>query len=211
MKTIVIIGGMGPQASIYAHKQLVRELVKHNKQACIVHISIPVEPFYASKPLLKLTSQFRQLLGSVKGDVGFIACNTVHGFFDEFQEAVNFRLENIVANAEIPDESTVYCSPTAKTMNLYGDVNYMPNECEDKITGLITDINLEKLIDNNYLLNLVEQNDNTPVFACTELSMRANEEGVKGYDTLQITIEKIVKELYVNQANLKIMENNYEN
>jgi len=62
MKTIAIIGGMGPQASVFAHSQLNKELIKQGKRASIVHVSLDVEPFYASKPVLKLSRVHKELL-----------------------------------------------------------------------------------------------------------------------------------------------------
>lgn len=41
---------------------------------------------------------------------------------------------------------------------------------------------------------LVEDRSNL-VFGCTEISMLAHREGLLGMDTLQVTIEKIVREL----------------
>ena len=67
MKTIAIIGGMGPQASIFAHSQLVKELIKLKKKADIVHVSLAVEPFHSSNPELKLNLRQKELLWPYQG------------------------------------------------------------------------------------------------------------------------------------------------
>jgi aspartate/glutamate racemase len=67
MKTIAIIGGMGPQASVFAHSQLNKELIKQNKRANIVHVSLDIEPFHSSKPQLRLTVAQQELLWPYQG------------------------------------------------------------------------------------------------------------------------------------------------
>jgi aspartate/glutamate racemase len=62
MKTIAIIGGMGPQASVHAHKTLVSELVSQSKQANIVHISLSLEHFFKAKTKLSLSTVQKELL-----------------------------------------------------------------------------------------------------------------------------------------------------
>lgn len=65
MKTIAIIGGMGPQASIHAHNRLTDSLISQNKQANIVHICLQIEPFHSSAPKLVLSSEQKELLWRV--------------------------------------------------------------------------------------------------------------------------------------------------
>jgi aspartate/glutamate racemase len=62
MKTIAIIGGMGPQASIFAQSQLVKELIKAKKRANIIHISLDVTSFHSIKPNLSLSRTQKELL-----------------------------------------------------------------------------------------------------------------------------------------------------
>ncbi len=197
MKTIAIIGGMGPQASVHSHKQLISKLTKTGKMANVVHHSIAIEPFFASNPKLELTSTQRKLLSTINADRGFIACNTAHIFFDVFEKNVDFRLENIIDNFSVPKNSVVYCSTTAKRFKLFGDVKYMDDGCDTKINELIKDINAGNPVPDNSLRDIVNSDSHTgtSVFACTELSMRAYGERLPGYDTLETTIHKIVDEL----------------
>lgn len=197
MKTIAIIGGMGPQASVHAHNMLVKELAISGKQACIVHVSIPLEPFYTSKPVLKLTKRFKELLGAIDADTGFIACNTVHHFFCDFQDSVSFKLENIVDNSVIPVDSIVFCSPTAKQLKIYTDVKYITDQGTAELSTIVDDFYAGKEIETNRLTEIVNKykEDKNPVFACSEISLLAHEEKLKGYDPMLNTINKIVRDL----------------
>lgn len=62
MKTIAILGGMGPQASVHAHSRLVQKLIEIKKDANIIHISLVIEPFHSKKPRLVLTTTQKELL-----------------------------------------------------------------------------------------------------------------------------------------------------
>lgn len=92
LQRIVIIGGRGPQASIHAQKRLQEILIANKKKAEIVHVSLVIDHFFDSKPDLNLSDRQRSLLASLEADVGFIACNTAHLFFEEISELVNFQL-----------------------------------------------------------------------------------------------------------------------
>ena len=62
MKTIAIIGGMGPQASVHAHKTLVSELTSQSKHANIVHVSLDIEHFFKANTGLSLSTSQKELL-----------------------------------------------------------------------------------------------------------------------------------------------------
>ena len=62
MKTIAIIGGMGPQASVHAHKILMSELLSKSKRANIVHISLSVPHFFNPNTKLNLSTEHKELL-----------------------------------------------------------------------------------------------------------------------------------------------------
>ena len=67
MKTIAIIGGMGPQASVFAHSSLNKELIKQNKRANVVHVSLDIKPFHSSQPQLSLSDAQMELLWPYQG------------------------------------------------------------------------------------------------------------------------------------------------
>lgn len=62
MKTIAIIGGMGPQASTFAQQKLIEKLKLAGKRANIVHVCLDIEPFFASEPVLSLSERQKRLL-----------------------------------------------------------------------------------------------------------------------------------------------------
>ena len=62
MKTIAIIGGMGPQASLHAQNRLQEKLHKAKKQANIINVTLDVDPFHSSAPNLELSAEQRRLL-----------------------------------------------------------------------------------------------------------------------------------------------------
>lgn len=67
MKTIAIIGGMGPQASLFAHSRLQEELIKQGKLANVMHVSLNIEPFHSSEPTLNLSNTQKELLWPYQG------------------------------------------------------------------------------------------------------------------------------------------------
>lgn len=92
-KHILIIGGMGPQASLHAHKRLLECFVERTPEASnasfprITHLSINVDDFIndsSTKDSAKayLVNCLKDVnLGSV--DTAFIACNTAHLLYDD--------------------------------------------------------------------------------------------------------------------------------
>lgn len=69
MKRIVIIGGMGPQASINLHQKIIeaatsRGARNNNDYPEIMHISIPVVDFISDE--CKRTSATKQIIASLR-------------------------------------------------------------------------------------------------------------------------------------------------
>lgn len=63
MKTIAIIGGMGPQASLFAQEKLIEKLTKAKVKANTIHVTLDIEHFFDSKkPSLKLSQSQQDLL-----------------------------------------------------------------------------------------------------------------------------------------------------
>jgi aspartate/glutamate racemase len=194
-KTILIIGGMGPQASNFAQKLLTDKLAKQKKRADIVHISLNIPHFYGTEPRLALTDRQTELLKNTSADIGFIACNTAHVFFDQLQSLVDCKLEHLIKNTKIPKSSRVFCSPTSKSIKIFGDVQYANTMQDRQILNLIENINNGVQPPKDTLKKIVGDSRSILVFGCTEISLQAHAEGLKGIDTLEITIDKIINEL----------------
>ncbi len=62
MKTIVIIGGMGPKAGVHAHNRLIDKLKENKLEANIVHVSLNIKHFFDDDNVFKLSTQHKELL-----------------------------------------------------------------------------------------------------------------------------------------------------
>jgi aspartate/glutamate racemase len=198
-KRILIIGGMGPQASIHAHKRLQELLVQNGKTAEIVHASLSIEPFFDSRPTLNLTDRQIALLSSIDADLSFIACNTTaHLFFDNISSLIKPKLLSML-NFDNHNNPIMVCSPTSKKFRVFGDTaNHLDDEL-DKITGEI----IELVIQGNEeeatkkfkkLMNTLPQNQEVLV-SCTELSMLAHKLKLNVQCTLEELLHKLVQDL----------------
>ena len=195
MKTIAIIGGMGPRASLHAHKRLVDKLAENNINANIVHISLSVEHFFDGSGSFILIKEQKKLLSGIKADIGFIACNTAHHFFRQFQDSVQFELINILETAELPNNGVIFCSPLAKRLKLFGDRTKDETDEQTKNIGdLIKRVNSGEVIRDGELRKIVGETK-LPIFACTEISMLAFNEKLEGLDTLEQTIDEVIRRI----------------
>lgn len=194
-KTILIIGGMGPQASNFAQSLLTERLIRAGKQANIIHANLNIPHFYGTEPKLQLDKQQIELLKSIPADIGFIACNTAHVFFEQIQTLVSCRLEHLIKNANPPKNGVVLCSPTSKQIKIFGNLEYLSNNKNELILKLIQDVNDEAEISSTVLKEITKDISKPLIFGCTEISLQAHKEGLSGTDTLKITIDKIINEI----------------
>ncbi|MBP7769306.1 aspartate/glutamate racemase family protein [Candidatus Saccharibacteria bacterium] len=193
IKTIVIIGGMGPQASVHAHQRLISKLKEAEKRANIIHISLEVKPFFSGTPKLNLSDKQIDSLKNLKADVGFIACNTAHHFFDLFQTLVNFKLVSMI-DVHLPEGATAFCSPTSKELGIFGEAKPLSKALTKRIENIIVSINDDCLVKPGTLSDIVrDSGTENPVFCCTEISLQAFNEGLKGVDTLELALSKVVQ------------------
>ena len=105
---------------------------------------------------------------------------------------VTFPLESLLKNVSISEDSMILCSPSSTKTRIFGNVTSYPDTTLSRQLGQL----IERVNDGQpvKLKPLVEDRSNL-VFGCTELSMLAHQEGLIGIDTLQVTSEKIVREL----------------
>lgn len=133
--------------------------------------------------------------GPIKADIGFIACNTAHHFFKDFQTTVQFELVNILETISLPQERVIFCSPTTKELQLFGkDAKYASVNQINEIGKLISRINNGEIIEDSEFKSIVGSTK-LPVFACTELSMLAFKEKLMGIDTLEQTINEVIRRI----------------
>lgn len=104
-KTILIIGGMGPQASLSLHKRLIdlsaQKGAKNNDDYPeIIHVSIPVPDFINNSTnkdkALKMISSRLSTFRKSDIDEAVIACNTVHALLPDIQKVLTLRPVSLI-------------------------------------------------------------------------------------------------------------------
>lgn len=141
-KHILIIGGMGPQASAFAHRHLVEESRRAHRGGelgnadypRITHLSINVDDFITdpSRKLdaLNYINECLRDINLESVDVGFIACNTAHLLFDDLQQTTGGRLVSMIETVKkfvAGQKIGLVATPTTLSSGLYGEV-IVPNE-----------------------------------------------------------------------------------
>ncbi len=137
MKTkILIIGGMGPQASLDLHQRIITRAVADGISGCgdfpmIVHFSLPASDESMSDPE-KLRATFNEIASQLprKSDMHFthivIACNTMHAFIDDFEQLLGVRplslMDVTISRTKALDIERVglLASPTTIKNGLFG-------------------------------------------------------------------------------------------
>lgn len=105
MKRIIIIGGMGPQASLELHRRIIERAANNGARngsdfPHIVHFSLPVDDFISDTR--KTEKAFRLIVRSLKGftfqndDTTMIACNTAHLLKDRLETALQITLTSLI-------------------------------------------------------------------------------------------------------------------
>ena len=136
MKTrILIIGGMGPQASIDLHHRIISRAAIEGANDCedfpmIAHYSLPASDSGMTDPS-KLHETFEVVAGQLPINCGhqfthvIIACNTMHVFIDDFENLLGVRpmslIERTVAHVNKLDIEKVglLATPTTVQSGLY--------------------------------------------------------------------------------------------
>lgn len=220
-KTILIIGGMGPTASEFAHKLILEKCInkgiKNNDDfPVIVHISINVEDFIDAKgggylKGLEYISEKLRIIDMSKIDIGFIACNTAHVIFDEINKKCNNNLISIIDSAKkeiiLSDKVGIVCTPFTAIHDLYSNSNkIIPNEEQFLQLNMIIRSVIEGKITNAIICEfseiidaLFDQGCSKIIIGCTELSILADMIKVNYpagvfIDPIQIITERIVND-----------------
>lgn len=118
---IIIIGGMGPQASLELHRRMIQQALADGAKdgtdfPYIVHLSLPVPDFIAnesrrSEALEIIINELKNIDASM-GDVIIIACNTAHLLQPDIEQRLNIRITSMV------DAAIDYASSHYKTIRL---------------------------------------------------------------------------------------------
>ena len=118
---IIIIGGMGPQASLELHRRMIRQALANGAKdgtdfPHIVHLSLPVPDFIANESwrgeaLEIIINELKNISASMD-DVIIIACNTAHLLQPDIEQRLNIRITSMV------DAAIDYVSRHYKTIRL---------------------------------------------------------------------------------------------
>jgi len=118
---IIIIGGMGPQASLELHRRMIQQALADGAKddtdfPHIVHLSLPVPDFIAnesrrSEALEIIINELKNIDTSMD-DVIIIACNTAHLLQPDIEQRLNIRITSMI------DAAIDYASSHYKTIRL---------------------------------------------------------------------------------------------
>ena len=118
---IIIIGGMGPQASLELHRRMIQQALADSAKdgtdfPHIAHLSLPVPDFIAnesqrSEALEIIINELKNIDASMD-DVIIIACNTAHLLQPDIEQRLNIRITSMV------DAGIDYVSRHHKTIQL---------------------------------------------------------------------------------------------
>jgi aspartate racemase len=222
--SIVIIGGMGPQASLLLHKLVVEGSGRHHNGdpadfPLIMHASLPVPDFVASPKnyqaaLTLVQAACKQLPIKSAAAIG-IACNTAHLMVDDLPLVnTNFvsMLDEVVDIALKRGDQTIglLASPHTVKTKLYqkkfaakGIGVIEPNADElVKLNGVIHDVIAGKATANSRAIlstiarNTIDQGAQSIVLGCTELPIVGLEKGIPAIDSLQVLAEALLNKYY---------------
>lgn len=219
---ILIIGGMGPQASVYAHRLLVSQATSRGASnnedyPRITHVSINVHDFISNP---KYKNEALEYILDCLSDIdmhsvtdGFIACNTAHLLFNEINSSLPFELTSLISETSNYVDSRriekigILATPSTIDSNLYRDVltnvrsvinpskeSFVRTEkiIRDVISGVNLDSSARSL---KHEMGLMKKSGaDSIILGCTELSLLSDRLGENDYiNPLEIVIDKILK------------------
>jgi len=224
MKTIGILGGMGPEATAELYMNIVRIFqkkygAKYDKDfppMIIYSLPIPdvVEESEDKSSVVKLLVEGVRKLESAGADFIVIACNTVQLYLQQMQNAIKIPIISIASEAiraaKRKGYSAVGLLATELTLNgLYDD------ECLKQNIQLIKPNKKQRKIVTKAIMNVLEGKSNmkkelkkivrelqaeTIILGCTELPLAIKQEDVEIelLDTTEITARAAVRECRIN-------------
>ncbi|HAK42136.1 MAG TPA: aspartate racemase [Clostridium sp.] len=222
-KTIGILGGMGPIATVEVYKRIIQHTVASKDQE---HIRIFIDnnskiPDRTSYIVDKKKSPLNELINSAKllqqmgADFIIIPCNTAHYFFYDLIKEINTPIINMVEETakyvykENYKDEKICLLATMGTMQsrIYNNefdkfgirLSNTDRKIQEKVTVLIKSIkgnNLEKSkLIKSWINNELRKYDNTKfILGCTELSVILNLEDDIFIDPMDILVSESIKQ-----------------
>lgn len=210
MNRIIIIGGMGPQASLELHRRIIDRATENGATdgkdfPYIVHLSLPIDDFIANRrsatrALRKITEAINQL-NVIASDSVIIACNTAHLLKNDIERQTGITITSLVASAaeEIVERHItkvkLLATPTSILSNLYGAPLQelgVGVELPSKEELHQIELSIRSVIAGRPEMATITRTQHSPLLlGCTELSILYR--GHKGaIDPLDCIVDKIL-------------------
>jgi len=225
MKTVGIIGGLGPETTAKFYMQIVSLCAKNNceRRPNILIANVPISHKLEKKFINRSEgrNEFCELLICAaktleKGNADFIVlpCNTAHVFIDDIKNSVNIPVLSII------DESVkILKSRGVQKVGLLSTPATIKNKLFDKKINIVkpSKINQNKMgtiinsilraqhhdQDRIELLKIIEgvsRKSDALLLACTDLQLLITEKklnGIEIFDTMQILADATVREILI--------------
>jgi len=210
MKTIGVLGGIGPESSALFYERLIskyKKLCKPRKNTDYPHIvinSIPAPELTSGENVSKIESYINGLK-FLERDCDFIVivCNTAYSLLKDFKKVISkpildlhgLILKTLVArNAK---KVLVLASPNSLSSDLFLGIDIIPldSTTKNRVGEIINRINLgmdtdEDLIFIRGLIDRFKTQTDVILVACTELSTLLKDfTHVKKVDTLDLMVD----------------------
>jgi aspartate racemase len=223
MKTVGIIGGLGPETTAKFYMQIMSLCAKKNfeQRPNILITNVPIshklEEKFISRSIGK--KEFRVLLTNAartleKGGADFIVlpCNTAHVFINDIKNSVNIpalsiidESINVLKSNGVKKAGLLSTPATIKNKLFDGKIDLcLPSKNNQQKMGTIINsiLNNQQLDENRIkLLKIIDgisEKSDALLLACTDLQLLIPEKEINGieiFDTMQILADATVKEI----------------
>lgn len=211
-KSILIIGGMGPQASLLLHEYIIEAATKlgakdNQDYPFIVHVSVPVEDFItdtAARPrALRMLQERLRPLRSVAFSDAVIACNTAHLLYHDVANAAGVQPHSLIqlAQDEIMRRGAsrvgLLATPTTVASHLYRGTRSLDAEGQQQVLQMILSVLAGHKPLSSRVMSLANEllqgGAEAVVLGCTELSVVGQHiRDARIIDPLKLVAEKIM-------------------
>jgi len=219
---IVIIGGMGPQASLELHRRFLNKAAdmgarEGNEYPAITHISVPVPDFITNK---RNSSKAYAMLSGVLAGMEMdpctqvvIACNTAHLLLPRLQQSINHKIVSLVdlvvdelhaSNAKkvglVATPTTIRAGLYSKPLSRDGIKLVEPTSREQQyleitIRNIIANKPLESQQDamTKIVNRMLSLGCDSVILGCTELSYLNARNIPNAVDPMDLAVNEILK------------------
>lgn len=230
IKTLGIIGGLGPETTARFYMEVVFACSKISGKRPQILISNVAVPLKIEKELITEAKNEKNILPFLinaakqleKGGASFIVipCNTVHIFIEEIRRAVNIPVLSIIEETskflkkeQIKEVGLLATTATIKNKLFDESLKHsevkmiIPTTLNQSKMGVI----INRLVNNQHtvkdkdaLLKIMEDmNAKNVILACTDLQiLNPKRDGVKIFDTMDILAKNTIRELLLSSNNV---------